>query len=161
MIVLAIDPGNVESAYCIINSETLTPLDFGKCDNQDILEEIIRCFDGDIVVVERIAPYGMAVGRDVYETAECWGRFIQKAEDTKKKTGFVYRKDEKLHICGDSRANDTNIRHALIDRFAKHDFKTGKGTKKNPDFFYGFKADIWAAYAVGITYIETKMGKGE
>jgi len=158
MIVLAIDPGNVESAFCMINTETLRPIDFGKVKNEELLFILEKCFCG-LVVIERVASYGMAVGKDVFETCEWVGRFTQVARTVYYPVEYIYRKDEKLHICGDSRANDTNIRHALIDRFARHDFKTGKGTKKNPDFFYGFKSDIWAAYAVGITYIETKMEK--
>lgn len=158
MIVLAIDPGSVESAYCFVDSETVQPGEFGKVRNTDLLS-VINLYSCDAAVIERVASYGMAVGRDVFETCEWVGRFTQAARTAWKPTDYIYRKDVKLHICGDSRANDANIRRALIDRFARHDLKQGKGTKKNPDFFYGFHRDVWQAYAVGITYIETKLSK--
>ena len=151
MTVLAIDPGNLQSAYCFLDAETLKPLRFGKVNNHEVLS-ILASWPYEKLVIERVASYGMAVGRDVFETCEWVGRFTQAA--LPHRADYLYRREEKLHICGDSRANDANIRRALIDRFARHDLKTGKGTKKNPDWFYGFHADIWAAYAVGVTYIE-------
>ena len=151
MKVLAIDPGNQQSAWCMIDVETLKPLSFCKEENQVVLTAV-KHLSYDSIVIERVASYGMAVGRDVFETCEWVGRFTQAASVP---PDYIYRQEEKLHICGDSRAKDTNIRRALIDRFAQHDIKNGKGTKKNPDWFYGFSADVWAAYAVGITYIET------
>ena len=152
MKVLAIDPGNRQSAWCMIDGETLKPLSFGKEENQVVLTAV-QHLSYDSIVIERVASYGMAVGRDVFETCEWVGRFTQAARVP---PDYVYRQEEKLHICGDSRAKDTNIRRALIDRFSQHDLKNGKGTKKNPDWFYGFSADVWQAYAVAVTYVETR-----
>jgi len=141
--ILAIDPGNTQSAYVLID-HTYRPILFGKCDNEEILDVI----DTYIVttVVEMVASYGMPVGAEVFETCVWIGRFWQAA-DHRTKTK-IYRKDVKMNICHSMKAKDSNIRQALIDRFGK------VGVKKNPGWFYGFKADIWAAYAVGVTYLD-------
>jgi hypothetical protein len=52
---------------------------------------------------------------------------------------------------------DSYIRIVLIDRFAKHDKQRGRGTKSNPDWFYGVTADIWQAYALAVCWIDRKM----
>lgn len=165
MRVFAIDPGNLDSAYCVIDSTTLRPLTFSKLPNTGI-RAIINHFGDtviapDVLVIERVASYGMAVGRDVFETCEWLGRFTEAAISRGIPVEYVYRKDEKLHICGDSRAKDVNIRRALIDRFCTHDLKNGKGTKSHPDFFHGFAADIWSAYAVALTYTERRTSHGQ
>lgn len=161
MAILAIDPGNVYSGYCLIDQQTLKPLEFGKQENLFVLQDCVAVGLYDHLVIERIASYGMPVGREVFETCEWIGRFTQAAIEQGMEVSYVYRKEEKICICGSPKAKDANIRQALIDRFAQHDLKNGKGTKNNPDWFYGFKADIWAAYCVGITYLEREAEKKE
>lgn len=160
MRVFAIDPGNTLSAYCVVDADTLRPLVFGKIPNEALRNYIIdfRFEEDDRAVVEMVENLGMGVGREVFETAVWIGRFSERLDrKLLQPADTVYRTDEKLHICQSRRAKDSNIRQALIDRFAQHDLKNGKGTKAKPDFFYGFKADVWSAYAVALTYIETKM----
>lgn len=153
--VLALDPGNTFTGWCVIERDTLKPLSFGKTENRSLAQEVKSRLQFDEFVIERVASYGMAVGKDIFQTCEWIGRFVQIASDRKIPVSYVYRKDEKLHVCGDSRAKDSNIRMALVERFAQHDFKNGKGTKADPDWFYGFSgSDMYAAYCVGITYIE-------
>lgn len=160
MRIFAIDPGNTESGFCLVDSETLRPLWFGKLGNESLRQQIkdMQWREDDHAAIEMVASYGMPVGEEVFHTV----RWIGWYEETLTRLliyppTLIKRMEEKMHICHNSRATDANIRRALIDRFAMHDFKNGKGTKKNPDWFYGFKADIWAAYAVAITYTETRL----
>lgn len=163
MNIIAIDPGNKESGWVVMDSETLKPLEFGKTENEDLRSRFPSLRWGykmSDAVIERVACYGMAVGRDVFDTCEWIGRFTELFEFAGVKVHYITRKDEKINLCGSMKAKDTNIRRALIDRFAEHDFKNGKGTKNNPDWFYGFKADIWAAYAVGVTWCDMQREAG-
>ena len=168
MIILAIDPGNIESGYAIIQMPDFQLLDFGKVDNEELLEmltnyefegwsKIEKYFKFNKTAVEMVASYGMAVGKSVFDTCVWVGRFVQALDG--EKVDFVYRKDEKMCLCGSMKAKDSNIRQALIDRYAKFDFKSGKGTKKNPDTFYGVSKDVWQAIAVGVTHYEMECEK--
>lgn len=148
--VIAIDPGDVMSAYVVLNQD-YDILDFGKLKNEELVK-LLQENTYSHLAIEMIASYGMAVGKTVFETCVWIGRFWENVKADCKE--FVYRKEEKTNLCGSMKAKDSNIRQALIDRFAKFDFKNGKGTKKEPDTFYGFKADIWAAMAVGVTYLD-------
>lgn len=143
--ILAIDPGNIESAYCLIDKKTYKPIEFGKVDNTLLLIKIGE-LQYEKLIIEMIASYGMAVGQTVFETCVWIGRFIQRR--TCCDYEYIYRKEEKINICNSMKAKDSNIRQALIDRFGI------VGTKKQPGWFYGFKKDVWAAYAVGITWLD-------
>jgi hypothetical protein len=152
MNILAIDPGNEYSAFVVMD-EQYRPLDFGKIENPSVFEAIAD-FDYNVtgktalVVIEMISSYGMAVGKEVFETVYFIGRFEEYALTRGLQAERIYRKDVKLNICQSARAKDGNIIQALKDRFGD------KGTKKNPGWFYGFKADCWQAYALGVTYLD-------
>ena len=61
-----------------------------------------------------------------------------------------------------AKAKDSNIRQALVDRFAPGQPNYGKGTKAQPGWFYGFNADIWQAYALAVYAADTQHnGEGE
>lgn len=156
MNLLAIDPGNTESAYVLMQG--YAPISFGKCPN-DELAHMLTALDRlevGTVAIEMIASYGMPVGREVFDTCVWIGRYEQIAITCGATVDKVYRAEVKLNLCGSSRAKDGNVRKALIDRFARHDLKNGKGTKGNKDWFYGFKADIWQSYAVGVTWLDAR-----
>lgn len=160
--ILAIDPGNKKSAYVVMDRD-LRSLEFEKVENEELLVRIPQLLGryGDLsLAIEMVASYGMPVGASVFETCVWIGRFWQACDALPRKA-LVYRIDEKLTLCRDSRAKDANIRQALIDRFAPNVPNGGKGTKKDPGWFYGFSADVWQAYAVGATCADMMAGRYE
>jgi len=145
--ILGIDPGNTESAWCLIDADTREPLDYDKAPNRTTLNTLIDpAAHADHVAIEMVASYGMAVGKDVFETCVWIGRMAETLDPVK----LVYRRDIKLHLCNSAKASDANVKQALVDRFASGVRNHGKGTKDAPGFFYGFKADVWQAYALAV-----------
>jgi hypothetical protein len=148
--ILSIDPGNEQSAYVILD-EKLKPLQFGKINNDQLLSIIKEFYFlvDDYFAIEMVSCYGMAVGKTVFETVFWIGRFWEACQCENKIK--IYRKDVKMNLCGSMKAKDANIRQALMNRFGE------VGTIKNKGYFYGFKSDLWSAFAIGITFFDTNI----
>ena len=163
MKILAIDPGPVESGWCVIDSETREPLEFTKAPNHEVLSLFRR---GDVVlsdpphrvVIEMIGHYGtgMPAGKDVFDTCVWIGRFQQHAlTGLGELPELVLRPTVKAHLCGTPKAKDANVTQALVDRFTPGAKNFGKGTKAEPGFFYGFAKDVWQAFALAVYAADT------
>jgi hypothetical protein len=158
---LAVDPGNEESALIELDDK-LRPMWSLKTNNMAAREKIIRVrlrgapaevpnVPASHLVIEMIASYGMPVGREVFETCLWIGRFV---ECWCGPYTLVYRREVKSFICGDSKAKDSNIRQAIIDRYGGKDVAIGK--KKSPGPLYSLTGDLWQALAVGVTWHGTR-----
>lgn len=144
---LALDPGTTETGFCEYSEGRVTAA--GVAPNSEILEKV-AAWEHDTLAIEMIASYGMAVGKEVFETVRWIGRFQQAFHDPESVI-LVYRKDVKMHLCQTPRAKDPNIRQALIDRIGP------QGTKKAPGPTFGVKSHAWAALAVAVTATDLFM----
>ena len=156
-IILAIDPGNIQSGYVLCEhdgNEIVRVFECGKVENEKIFPVLAREYQH--LAIEMVTGMGMPVGQEVFDTCFWIGRFWEYAELYRKayRMEKIYRREEKINLCGRATAKDANIRQALVDRYAPGQPNYGKGTKKNPGFFYGFAADMWAAMAVAVTYFD-------
>lgn len=139
MKILAIDPGPTESAFVTWTDDVL-----GYCDikpNQFVRDSFafMSANEACVVAIEMIACYGMPVGKETFDTCLWIGRFCERSPIEPR---LIYRRDVKLHHCGNARAKDANIRQALIDKYG------APGTKKAPGGTYGLKSHLWAAFAI-------------
>ena len=140
-LILAIDPGTTESGWVRFDAGRVVAS--GVLPNQAMLDSVKNGHD-TVLAIEMVAGYGMAVGREVFETVRWIGRFQQAWRDPES-VRLVYRKDVKLHLCGSPRAKDPNVRQALIDLLGP------QGKKANPGPTYGVSGHAWSALAVAVT----------
>lgn len=143
MNILAIDPGTNESGWVQLRGGKVH--DSGVMPNDDLLRRLRMMGTwADTLAIEMVASYGMAVGKEVFETCVWIGR-LQQAWHNPEAARLIYRRDVKLHLCGSAKAKDANIRQALLDLMGP------QGTKKAPGPTYGVKSHAWAALAVAVT----------
>lgn len=159
--VIAIDPGTRDSAWLTFNGSRIVA--HGIEPNESLLMRFWRDWwtvegfgDGrgsddrpSAVVFEQIESFGMAVGREVFETVFWTGRLYQSAGRVSTITERMTRREVKLHLCQSARAQDANIRAALMDRFGG---ESAKGTKKAPGPLFGIKSHEWSALAIAVTW---------
>lgn len=148
---LGLDPGPGNSAIVIfdgtgVRSALMTP-------NDEMLNRLRAWSNPNLMLVcEGVESFGMAVGKEVFETVFISGMFVQAwgGQWTR-----IYRRQVKQHLCHTARATDANIRQALIDRFGPI------GTKKEPGVLYGVKSHCWAALAVAVTWWDLQQGQSQ
>jgi hypothetical protein len=152
-VIVAIDPGSEQSAWLAFSEGR--PRKFAITPNELLLEDLrIGVVPADVVVIEQIESYGMAVGREIFATVHWAGRFTEAAHPTR--VVQLPRRAVKLALCGSSRAKDANIRQALLDRFGG---SAAKGTARAPGPLYGISKDVWSALAIAVTYADQEAGR--
>jgi len=143
MVVCGIDPGLDRTAYAAWDGKKV--IGKGILANDSLLAFPVF-FKDCVYVIEKVGNYGQRVGYHIFDTIFFSGAlaavlYIQTGHPIY----LLQRREVKLHLTDSARANDSQIRRALIARIGE------PGTKKNPGPTYGVKADIWQALALSVT----------
>ena len=153
MVVIGCDPGTTQSAIASFDGTSI--LGYAIHPNETLIRILDDWTDTErhVLVLEQVESFGMAVGKETFETVFYTGRFAQAwcpwSWDR------LPRRIIKQHLCHTARATDANIRQALIDRFG------AIGSKKAPGALYGIKSHGWAALAVAVTWYDLNHDKPE
>jgi hypothetical protein len=152
--IMAIDPGPTHSAWLVTDPQDEIR-SFARWENEELLGLLRGSRHGglapdvQVVVIEKVEGFGMAVGAEVFETVYWSGRFAEAVHP--RTVDRIGRRAVKLHLCGQARAKDPNIRQALIDRYGG---SAAIGRKATPGPLYGISGDVWSALAVAVTWLD-------
>lgn len=154
--ILAIDPGCDETGWLLYGTDVARPYrgQFGKWPNAALLESLAEWRGSfDVVVIEEIVTtYGKPVGREVFQSVRWSGRFEQVCLPVP--VVYIPRKTVVAHLCGNARAKDGDVIHALTERYGGK--RSAVGLKASPGPLYGIHKDVWQALALAVTYADTK-----
>lgn len=160
--VIGIDPGYEQSAiveYVPSTSEIHERATW----NNEMLCSWLRDYVADpatALVIEHLeSSFGMAVGREVFETVWWSGRFFEAWLSDAEHGGCVDRVKRKTvvtHLCGQARGRDSEVRQAIIDRFGASKI-AAIGKKRSPGPLYGIKGHEFAALAVALTWADQNL----
>ena len=154
MKLLAIDTGNISSAYIIFCTEENRVIEKDFLENEKFIERILT-LTFDEVAIEKIVSLGMPIGATTIDTIFFNGRLYEIFKKLKKVPFWYPRIDIKMHLCHTTRAKDTNVRTALVNRFGE------PSTKKNPHNKYNelndkiyFGSHFWSCLGIAVYHLE-------
>lgn len=162
MNILAIDPGNEESAFVIWDTERKRCINKGKIKNIDMLD-IISNSNYKEACIEMISSYGMPIGQTTIDSCVWIGIFKNEIENTGKKAYLIFRQSVKMHHCHSLNGiNDSSVNMVLKQKYGEDN------TIKKPNLVFwneeveenmGTKymnGDIWSALSIATYWSEKK-----
>ncbi len=141
MVIIGIDPGSSESAFCLIRQD-YSIAHAGKLLNADLIGQL-GTLQFSVAAIESIQSYGMPVGREVFETCYMIGRLQQKIHSLGGSFSLIPRPEYTRRICGCQKVNDAVLRQALLLRF-------GGDKKGEPLNLLKGASDKRSAFAVAV-----------
>lgn len=139
---LAIAPGLGSSAWVLMDTDTRRPLFAGIDTNGEIRGLFDKLVPSDQVVLTYRDGDRLWAGRFIELTIAA-GIHPNRLDLTIARA-----------LLGDTAPIGATLRQALIDRFAPGVPNDGKGTNAHPGWFHGFAGDMWAAYALGVAWLD-------
>jgi hypothetical protein len=152
MIVIGIDPGPIEHAVVaydvkanhVMFAKDMTTEGIWNLPSQFAIDE------KTVFAIEWFECFGKPAGQTMFMTIFEIGRIASILP-----TRLIFRRHVKQFLCDDSRAGDSNVRQALIDKVG------APGTKKEPGPTYGISKHLWQSLAVAVYAANVQPHSGE
>ena len=143
--IIGLDPGTTHTGYCLIDFSYKVK-EAGKAENARV-RDMLKQMPVSHAAIESLACYGMAVGREVFETAYQIGRFQEILESRCVPVALYAKPEYGPAIAGVRKVTDSVIRQSLLLRF-------GGDKKGEPLHLLRGDSDRRSAFAVAAYHLD-------